>query len=94
MQANEIFTPIELDLSERYAQVIKTVYVGFFFAALVPLSTLFSMLGVFLEYIVTKQMLNKHPKPQGNDENLIIRMLDWLRYSLVVYSLGAAFFYF
>lgn len=93
-EVNDAYTPLEIQLQERYANVIKILYVGLFFSPLVPMSIFIALVGIALEYLVTKYMiLKKHPKPKEHNEVLALGMVRLVKFSIVVYGAGVIYLF-
>lgn len=76
-----------------YAHIVKTVWITFFYAALVPISILFALLGLILYYWVQKYLIiNRYSRPFLLSDDLNIQMIDMIEYSPIFMAAGAIWF--
>ena len=71
LELNEAFEPLELEMAERYARIVSMSYIGLFFSPILPISGWITLVGVGIEYLVTKFMiLRVHGRPTVLNEKL------------------------
>ena len=64
-KVNKSFEGMPCDMSVRYSNVLKTLYLTIFFCPLIPLGLPFGILSVFLLYWADKyNLLNRHNIPK------------------------------
>lgn len=93
--ANFLFEGPEVDLADRYANIIKSVLVAGFYAGLVPAGVLVTAFGIVFEAAVFKIFLikvNKRPREQG--QTLALEAAKWIRRVPGFYSIGIVIFYY
>ncbi|CAG9329705.1 unnamed protein product [Blepharisma stoltei] len=93
--ANVLFEGPQIDLAVRYANVIKTLIVTFFYAPLIPIGIPISFFGITFEYLVTKYMLlRKYTRPKEHNAELAFEMNEWLKWVAFSHALGVIIFYY
>ena len=91
-QANLLWEGTEVDMAQRYANIVKMLIVGFMFAPLFPLSLALAFGGVFLHYWADKYMLLRvHVRPKLFGKDLSDKMIKWIPVLLLVYCISNAF---
>jgi hypothetical protein len=70
-ELNVLFTPAEWSLAERYTDMLKTLFVGFFFAVPVPSGLIITCFAMFTTYFVDKySRMRQWKRNTGLDESL------------------------
>ena len=94
-QANLLFEGPEVDLADRYANMIKSCLVTVFYAPLVPIGIIISAVGLLLEAAVFKYMLIKvHTMPKKQGQTLALESAKWLKVIPSLYALGIFIFFY
>ncbi|OMJ68561.1 hypothetical protein SteCoe_33950 [Stentor coeruleus] len=94
-EANLLFEGPEVDLADRFANILKSCLVSIFYAPLVPVGVLVTIIGIVLEVLVFKLMLIKvHSRPRKQSKTLAIEISKWLRRLPSVYAGGILIFYY
>ena len=92
--ANLTFEGPEVDLADRFANIIKIFTMCLFYAPIVPIAVPIGIFGMLFEALIFKFMLIRvHSKPKLYNSDLVIRAAEWMKWSLFVYSLGILVFY-
>jgi hypothetical protein len=92
-EANLLFEGPPFDIAQRYANVQKTMLFTAFYATLVPIGILFSLVGLFLTYWTDKYMLlRRHCRPNALGKDLAEEMADFLELILVSFCAGNLIF--
>lgn len=94
-EANLLFEGPEVDLADRFANILKSCLVSVFYAPLVPIGVVITFIGILLEALVFKLMLIKvHSRPRKQSKTLAIEISKWLRRLPSVYAAGILIFYY
>lgn len=95
LDANLAFEGPEVDMADRFANLIKTLSLSLFFAPIVPIGVLIGIFAIIIESCVFKFMLLRiHTKPRIHNSNLVLNAVQWMRWGILLYSLGILFFYY
>jgi hypothetical protein len=92
-EAHLIFEDPEFDIAERYAVLIKTVWLTAFYATLIPIGLVISLSGLIVTYWVEKYLLLKrssYPKAMG--AALPKSILELLEVTPLFYAIGSLIF--
>lgn len=93
-QANLIFEGPELDLPDRFVNIIKNFSLCLFYAPIVPIGVPIAIFGLLFEMMAFKIMLVRvHSRPKNYNSDLVIQAASWIRWGLLLYSLGIFIFY-
>jgi hypothetical protein len=93
-QANLVFLGPEVDLADRFANIIKNFSLSLFYAPIVPVGVLIAIFGLLFEMMIFKYMLLRvHTRPKNYDSDLVVQAASWMRWGLLLYSLGIFVFY-
>ena len=93
-QANLVFEGPELDLPDRFANIIKNFSLSLFYAPIVPIGVPIAIIGLVFEMMAFKVMLVRvHSRPKNYNSDLVIQAASWIRWGLLLYSLGIFIFY-
>lgn len=94
MDVNVLYEGPQIDLAVRYANVIKTLIVTFFYAPLIPIGLPISFFGLLFEYVVTKYMLLRvYSRPKENNAALALEMNEWFKWIALAHGLGTIIFF-
>jgi len=92
-KAHEVFELTEVDLSYQNSFLVKTVLVTAFFAPVIPVGLVFSIIGLILNYWVDKYtLLRRNALPISLDHalnNHMMRVLEWTGF---VFAMGNLLF--
>ncbi|CAD8107052.1 unnamed protein product [Paramecium sonneborni] len=92
-QLNKLYENNEETLSDRYAAILKTMLMTSFYASIIPLGILFSIIALTLLYWVFKyQFLRRRTFKQSLGFNLSIEMTEILEYMIPIYCFSNFWF--
>ncbi|CAD8115595.1 unnamed protein product [Paramecium primaurelia] len=92
-QLHKLFENNEETLSDRYAGIIKTMLMTSFYASIIPLGILFSIIALTILYWVYKyQFLRRRTFKQSLSFNLSIEMTEVLEYMIPIYCFSNFWF--
>lgn len=90
---SRLFEGPTLDIAQIYANVLKTMLFTAFYATLVPMGAVFSLISViFLYWVMKYLLLRRFKRPLPINQNLAEEMVDYLELFFVVFSAGNIFF--
>ena len=91
--ANDMFEGPQPNMSNKYAQTIKTMLLTAFYAPGMPIATIFSLLGLFLTYWSDKYLfLRRNALPPALNHQLNTSMLDYLDLMVLSFAAGNMMF--
>jgi len=91
--ANSMFEGPLPNMSNKYAQLIKTMLLNAFYAPGMPIATLFSLLGVALTYWSDKYtFLRRNALPPALNHQLNTTMMDYLDLMVLTFGVGNVMF--
>jgi hypothetical protein len=94
LAANNAYEGPEVDLVDRFASILKTLFLSLFFAPIVPIGPAIGLCGVVIEACIFKYMLLRvHCKPRIYQASLVIGSAEWMHWGILAYSLGILSFY-
>ena len=74
-------------MGKRYADLMKTMWFTFFYSPLIPIGTLFSIVGVILYYYTDKyNLIYRRTVKENIGEQLTVDMIELLEYCLAFHS--------
>mmetsp|Transcript_17258 Transcript_17258/g.17194 ORF Transcript_17258/g.17194 Transcript_17258/m.17194 type:complete len:350 (-) Transcript_17258:25-1074(-) len=95
IQANKLWENPEVDMAQRYANILVTLIICFIFAPLFPLCFLIGFISVFLQYWTDKLMLlRRHSRPRNFGKGMSDNMLKWIPLFILAYSASNCIFLF
>ena len=72
-EANLLFEGPEVDLADRFANVIKTCFLSFFYAPIVPVGLLLGIIAILFDAAVFNFMLLRvHSRPRAHSSELVL----------------------
>ena len=95
-EANDLFKGPEVDLADRFGNIIKTCFLSFFFAPISPIGPAIGIFALLVEAGVFNFMLVRiHCRPRAYNGKLVINAVQMFPWVILVYSVGIlVFFYF
>lgn len=94
MEVNILFEGPEVDMANRNANLIKTVFISLAFTPFLPISPLIGIAGILIESYVFKFMLLRiHSRPVRHGDKLARQMFFWLEFGLLWFSITTLFCY-
>ena len=85
--ANDLFEGPQVDMAQRYANVMKTMLVTFFYAPIIPLGFLISIVAIVLEYWMDKYLLlRRHSRPNRLSGDLSMYMTKIIPWGVLLYA--------
>lgn len=96
-ELNEIFIGPEIDLPNKYGYILKTLLLTAFYASLIPIVVVISMIGLLILYFVEKILYTKsYSLPHNVSSMSYESAIELLEYFLIIFSMGEqiVFFYF
>ncbi|CAD8188436.1 unnamed protein product [Paramecium octaurelia] len=88
-EANEIMEQIDYQLAMRYADIIKTMWLTFFFGTAIPLGVFSSLIGLSLFYLVDKyNLLRRRTVKENISQQLSWQMINMLEFVVLFNPLG------
>ena len=88
-EANEAFEGIEFDISEAYYLHFSTIYVAFFYQAILPYGLLVAIIEVCLKYMGLKWVLIKRcKKPDDLEFEFTVKMIRQFEYGICLMAVG------
>ena len=71
-------------MGKRYADVMKTMWFTFFYSPVIPMATIWSILGIFLYYITDKyNLIYRRTVKETIGKGLTIEMIELLEYCVI-----------
>lgn len=93
-EANMAFEGPEVDLADRMANILKNFTMSLFYAPIVPIGPFIAISGLLIEMAVFKLILIKVCSlPRAYPSDLVQKAAEWVKWSLLLYSLGILVFY-
>lgn len=93
-EANMVFEGPEVDLADRFANILKNFTMCLFYAPIVPVGPIISIFGLIVEMGIFKYSLIKVCSlPKVYPSDLVKQAASWIKISLLLYSLGILIFY-
>ena len=94
-QANILYEGPEVDLADRFANIIKSCLVAIFYAPLVPVGVPLAIFGIAFEAAVFKFMLIRvHKRPRDYGQTLALEVSKWMRRFPGFYVVGIIVFFY
>ena len=88
-KAHAIWEGIQLDIAQKYANILKTMFLTAFFAPLVPLGIPISLFGLIFAYWIDKFMLLRiHAQPSAMGKAISKKMTNYLELFTFFFALG------
>lgn len=76
-------------IGKRYADIMKTMWFTFFFSPLIPIGTLFSLIGLLAYYITDKyNLIHRRTVKESISSELSFEMIELLEYSIMLHCFG------
>jgi hypothetical protein len=92
-EANKIWEGPQVDMAQKFANCIKTVWLTAFFAAAFPFGVFISFVGIIYAYWVDKYLiLRRYSKPLELGSGLAFKLAEDLEMVPLLYSLGCWIF--
>lgn len=80
-------------MGKRYADIMKTMWVTFFYSPIMPIGTLISLAGLIAYYFTDKyNLLFRRTVKESIGKKLSFEMVEFVEYSIVFHTFGEAFF--
>jgi len=92
--AKLIFEGSPCDMSQHYANIVKTMFLCAFYSSIIPIANLIGVFTLFLSYWVDKyQLLRRHKEPKMLGRKLMYEMMDFLDYLPLFFIAGNILFF-
>ncbi|EGR32359.1 protein kinase domain protein [Ichthyophthirius multifiliis] len=92
-QANILMEHPDYAMGKRYADIMKTMWFTFFYSPVIPMATVWSILGVILYYITDKyNLIYRRTVKESIGKGLTIEMIEMVEYCVVLHCFGNFFF--
>ena len=92
--AKLIFEGSPCDMSQRYASIVKTMFLCAFYSSVLPLANIIGIVTLFITYWVDKyRLLRRHREPKMLGRKLMHEMMDFLDFIPLFFLAGNIFFF-
>ena len=86
-EAQILFENPPYDISKAYADLLKTIFFTCFYAAIIPMGVLLSLIGICIIYWVHKlNILQRANIPYNQGYALSLEMTEYLEFSIIIFS--------
>ncbi|CAG9334203.1 unnamed protein product [Blepharisma stoltei] len=93
IEANKIWENPQVDMAQRYSNILKTLLVCFIFAPLFPLGLAIGLGSVIIEYWTDKIiLLRRHSRPRTYGDAMSKNMLNWIPILILAYATSNCIF--
>ncbi len=88
-EANELFKKLNFEMYEKYAMILKTVAMGFFYMPMIPMAAMYLLVFLLIMYFVEKYILMRHSNKLVMYSGVISRnLIGEMEYMMVLYCVG------
>ena len=86
---NKAFEYPEYSISDKYSDIINTMWVTFLYAPLIPIVLPFSLVYIILTYYIEKYTIMRRSTVKDVlSRNISIEMIEYLEFIIIFYSIG------
>ena len=86
---NLAFEYPEYLISDKYSDIINTMWVTFLYAPLIPIVLPFSLVYIILTYYIEKYTIMRRSTVKDVlSRNISIEMIEYLEFIIIFYSIG------
>jgi len=82
----------EYDMVKRYADIMKTMWLTFFYTPAIPIIPLFAIISLFIYYWVDKYNLIFRRTIKESNKKLSLEMIDLIEFIFVLHCFGQFWF--
>lgn len=94
-QLNELFEDPEFDITLRYSEILRNMYITAAYSPIIPVGSIFMLFGLILNYWTDKyNLLRRRTVKHNLSEELSIQMTEMLEYTLPLFSIANSFFFY
>ena len=86
---NVAFEYPEYSISDKYSNIINTMWVTFLYAPLIPIVLPFSLVYIILTYYIEKYTIMRRSTVKDVlSRNISVEMTEYLEFIIIFYSIG------
>ena len=86
---NVAFEYPEYSISDKYSDIINTMWVTFLYAPLIPIVLPFSLVYIILTYYIEKYTIMRRSTVKDVlSRNISVEMTEYLEFIIIFYSIG------